>query len=366
MHTYKAFRSLVILVIFLTLLPGFAFGKDTLKNENRTFTYQGYITNKVMNPIRLKVYKINEDFFYFEEKKLEDNSFVPRLNLELTAENTTDYSIILGNNKIFIPKGARFSGYISQIEGAKSFNRKGFFKVTFNKAYCPDGKVIDLQENLVSRSEDNVYNPLRHIGKTTFSLLGGSLAGALLTYQVGGLALAVATHGYSLAAGAAAGGFLGTLHGFTGEGKEPGIEPGADLTVIPVDDVSLIQLNQITCNELDEFNSLENNNKVKVDILSVKQKKHFLGDSVFKLNLEIKNDSGDNYRLSNFYLRDSQGNEYSASLVDVDEDILKVFPPGKKTKANLEFFVEYPNANHWLVLKNNTLSADIGSWKIEN
>lgn len=355
------FRVIFIFLLFC-FLPASASSDSLVK---------GYITNKAFNPLTLKVLKIGSDFFYLDDKNLEDESYVPHLNQKITAENLNDYSLTLDDNNIFIPESTKFSGYISDIQSARKFDKKGFYKVTFDEVTCPNGETHYLKNQIISKSERDTYNPFHHIGKTTLSLLGGSLAGALFSYQLGSLGLAIATHGYSLAVGAAAGGFIGTASGLVSSGKNASVEPGNELILAPVDEVSLEQLKQIACKKEDKKVSSEvaetpENKNVQLDILSIKEKKDLLGDSLLKIEVRFTNNTDKLYRLSNFFLRDSQGKEYTTSIIDVNQDPFIDFPPKQTIVTNLEFFIDHPKAQHWLVLKDKNFSEDIASWKIVN
>lgn len=358
MNIFKTFICLILLTYIS--LP------QAAEASNSEQIFQGYITNKAYKPLQLKVFEIENNSLFTIEKNLEDNSYVPFLNLKITAENALDYSLSVNDENVFIPRDTKFTGYISEIEPPKSFNRKGFYKVTFENAICPDGENIYLKSNIMSRSEGEIYNPFHHLGKTTLSLLGGTLVGTLFSYGLGGLGLTLATHGYSLAAGGALGGFIGTLSGITGNGKAATIEPGSDLIIAPLDEISIEQLKQITCKNLQEENQASNSEKADLKILSVKEKKDFSGETAFKIEIKFTNNSDENYRLSNFFLRDSQGKEYDTSFINVDDEIFIDFPPKQTKIAILEFFVDHPKASHWLVLKNKTLSDEIGSWKVNN
>lgn len=336
--------------------------------------FKGYITNKNLKPLNLSVFQIDKESFFLTETSLDDNSYIPTLNLKITAENTDDYVFNVLDEEIFIPKLTKFTGYISEIIPPKAFNRKGFFVVSFDKAICPTGEEIHLKSNIASKSAGHIYNPISHIGKTTLSLLGGSLAGTLFSYQLGGLGLAFATHGYSLAAGAAAGGFIGTVISLSDKGKNASIEPGDKLTITPLNDMSLDDLKGIRCprlnnNELAAYaNEQSDKNKdtnLDIEVISVKQNKDFSGDTAFKIDIKFKNDSKTKYRSSNFYLRDSQGKEYSTTFTNLTSDIFIDFPPKVIKTARLEFLVEHPKTSHWLILKDNNFHEVLGSWKLE-
>ncbi len=341
-------------------------------NENETSNPQksiihGYITNKIYKPIKLKIFTIDKDSIYQIEENLEDNSYAPFVNLKITAEITSDYSIVSAKNSIFIPKATKLSGYISEIQAPRSFDRRGYFKITFENAVCPNGENILFKSALSSRSEAKIYNPLRHVGKATLGLLGGSLAGTLLSLQFGGVPLAIASHGYSLAIGGTAGGFLGTVGGIAAKGKKSSIEPGQELVIVPLDDASLDELNQVTCKnlEISEANEAPIPMNVKVEILSVKEKKDLLGESALKIKIKFTNKSDKLYKLNNFFLKDSQGNEYTTSFIDVNSDIFLNFPPNETKNAQIEFLVTHPKASHWLLLKDQSFNEVLGMWKIK-
>ena len=348
-------KIIIICLLFISQLfiPAFA------------STFHGYITNKIYKPLKLKVYEIDKEALFNIERNLEDNSFLPYLNLKVIAENTLDY--LQTENNIFIPEGTRLSGYISEIIPPKSFNRKGYFKVNFEEVICPDGQKISLKPEITSRSQTTIYNPIQHVGKTTLGLIGGSLAGTLLSLQLGSLGLAVATHGYSLAAGATAGGFLGTTATLVGKGKTPTIEPGDGLTIVPVDEISLNELKQITCNKAQALEAVETNNieNLNLEILSVKEKKDLLGENRIKINIRLKNSSDKIYRLNNFFLKDSEGKEYSVTFSDFKDDPFVNFPPNETKTTQLEFLVDHPKAKHWLILKDKYFTSEVGKWKIE-
>ena len=360
------FQIILCFSLLLSALPLQASENNSKDSEKSPTIIQGYITNKLFNPIKLRVFNIEDQFFYYENKNLEDNSYVPKVNLKLTAENINDYSLKLGNSEIFLPESTKLSGFISEVIPAKKFNKKGFFKVTFDQAICPNGRVIPLEDKIISQSVDMVYSPIQHAGKATVGLLSGGIIGALAAYQLGGLGLSIASHGYSLAAGAAAGGFLGAAGGLASKGKEAGLEPGGELIITPIDEISLIQLKQINCKKADIKEIAENKTaeNVKVDIISVKRKKDVMGESVYRLNVKIVNNTDKDLRLDNFFLRDSQGKEYSNSFTDFDESLFDTFPPKQEKIAKMDFFVDHIKANHWLVLKDKSYGKEIGSWEI--
>ncbi len=334
-------------------------------SENNQSLIKGYISNKVYTPLKLKIFKIDKNSLLTIDRNLEDNTLTPTLNLNLVAESSSDYVLPVGDSSIFIPKSTKLLGYISEIIPAKSFNRSGFVKVSFNKAICPDGKTINLKSNFNSRSQLKVYRPLNHIGKATLGLLGGSLVGTLFSYQLGGLGLALASHGYSLASGAGAGGFIGLVGGIAARGKDASIELGDELNIVPLSDASLNELEQIVCSPLPAKNDFINPEGINLEIVSFKEKKDWSGEKLFKIAIRFTNNTNKIYKSSNLVLRDSQGKEYIATSFDFNDDYFKEFPPNETRDANLDFFVEYPKANHWLVLKDNNFTKEIGMWKVK-
>src|SRR3989338_791311 len=227
---FYVLKSMILyrVVFYIVLIPALIFitASGSLAGENSGSVFQGYITNKSYSPIKLRVFGIDPDSLYTLERNLDNNSFVPSVDLMITAESTQDYSVVFDDKNIFIPKSTKFIGSINEIIPPKSFNRVGFYKISFDEVICPDGQSINLMSKVTSSSIVNSYNPVRHLGKTTLSLIGGSLAGTLFAYNLGGFGLTLASHGYSLAAGAAAGGFIGAASGAFSRGKPSSIQPG--------------------------------------------------------------------------------------------------------------------------------------------
>jgi len=356
---------LTYLIRFIFLLCLLVSPSDSLASEGSTF--EGYITNKSIAPLKLKIFEIDNDSINLLEKNLENNSFIPSLNLMLTAESSENYNININNENIFIPENTKFIGGITEIIPPKNFNRVGFYKVSFDEVVCPDGSHLYFMSKVVSKSMTNAYNPIKHIGKTTFGLIGGSLAGTLFAYNLGGLGLTIASHGYSLAAGAAAGGFIGAATTLAGKGSPASIQPGNALTIVPVDEASLEELKQINCKQTSNLEDKKSvaKNDVKVEILSIKEKKDILGESALKVMVKIINNSNEHFNLNNFFLRDSQGKEYTTSFIDLKDNMFDEFPPNEMRTTWLEFFVDYPKTSHWLVLKSKDYTKELGSWKIK-
>lgn len=328
---------------------------------------KGYISNKSIEPIKLKIYNLDKNAFYDLDINLDDNALIPKEGLKLSAENKNSYSLVLNDKTIYIPESTKFIGEVSEIIPEKKFNRSGYYHVSFTEVVCPNGEKIKLDEAIDSKSRIKAYSMKTHAGKTAIGLIGGSALGALLSYKIGGLLLTTATKGYSVAAGAAAGGFIGTLGGIASSGKKASIQPGDNLNIIPVDEISLDKLSQISCSNLTtSLNSKKqtpNNTPVDLEILSVKQKKDFLGELV-KVDFKILNRTNKELRKSNFILIDSQGKQYNPSIYNEDDEYFSGFQPKISKKSKIEFFIDHPKATHWLVLKDNSFNKEIGRWKI--
>lgn len=361
MKRYKIIFSFLVLNIFI-LNNCLAYENDDLSQTS----LKGYITNKKFSPIKLKISDFDKSSFYIAERNLEDNSIEPYADLMINAYINEDYSLKYGDINVFIPKNTKFEGRITEIIPAKSFDRKGFYRVTFDKIICPDNSATVLKSIIVSRSKIKTYNPTSHFGKTIVNALGGAALGTLFSYQIGGLSLIAATHGYSLAAGAGAGGLIGTIIGVASKGKSATLEPGDSLNIIPIGDAGLAELQQFSCMQTLVENKIENTipKDIKLDILSVKKRKNDFGENGFKITFKFENNSKSVYKLSDFVLRDSQGKEYMPTFVDFKGDFFEKFPPNQTKTSFVEFAVEHPKADHWLILKEKGFSKEIGRWNL--
>jgi hypothetical protein len=355
-----------IFYIFIFLLTGNISYASLEKNaEDQDLSLKGYISNKRILPIKLQILNIDEESFYLTERNLEDNSISPYVNLMMKAELPEDYNLNSSGIAIFIPKGTKFLGHISEIVPEKSFNRRGFFKVKIDKVICPNNETISLQSSITSKSKMMAYAPAGQIGKTTLGLLGGAVVGALLSYKLGGIPLIAASNGYSLAGAAAAGGLIGSIAGFASKGKSARVEPGDELDILPASETGLGELQQITCNSIDE--NLVNNKiptDLKVDILSVKKKRNDFGEVGLKITVKVENNSKVLYKLNNFTLKDSQGKEYYPSFLDFKDDIFAGFPSNETTTSSLEYDIDHPKAKHWLILRDKSFNKEIGRWEV--
>lgn len=358
----NVFKKAIIVLISILILN---INQQYLLAAEDQNIFKGYITNKKIIPLNLKIYSIDQKERFLIDRNLEDNSFIPKEDLKLIAVNNENYSIKINETVLFIPENTKFIGYISNIETSKKFDKKGFYNVSFEKVICPDDYTINLSQNINSKSERDNYSPLHHAGKTSLGLIGGSLAGALASLQLGGVGLIAASHGYSIAAGAGLGGFIGTIGTIVSKGKEATVKPGDELTVAPVDEVSIEKLAQINCSSHLAMIELKKiNEKINLKITSVKEKKDLFGATSIMIGVHVTNNTDKIYKLSNFFLRDSQGQEYTTSLINFDDDIFIKFPPNKITETILNFSIDFPKTIHWLVLKDDNLSNTVGIWKV--
>lgn len=362
MKLYKIFLLLLVLKFFISN-NCLALENDDL---NKT-SLKGYVTNKKFLPIKLKISDFDKNSFYLAERNLEDDSIEPYVDLMINAYTNNDYSLKYDDVDIFIPKDTKFEGRITEIIPAKSFNRKGFYRVVFDKVTCPDNSVVLLKSIIVSRSKIKTYSPASHFGKTVVNALGGAALGTLFSYQIGGIGLIAATHGYSLAAGAGAGGLVGTVIGVASKGKSATLEPGDDLNILPIGDAGLAELKQFSCMQALVKTQLENTSKdVKLDIISVKKRRNDFGENAFKITFKIENNSKSVYKLSDFILKDSQGKEYMPTFLDFKGDFFEKFPPNQMKTSFVEFAIEHPKANHWLILKEKGFNKEIGRWSVSS
>lgn len=357
------FRTLIILFILSSL-----FNLSSKAEDDNSTIIKGYISNKKYKPIKLKISNFKNDNYFLLERNIEDFSIKPESGLMVEARNSEEYSIIENGRYIYLPKNTKFIGSIYEVIPEKKFNRQGYYKVNFDKVICPNGEEIPLKASVTSKSVLMSYHPWSHAGKTALGVVGGSLIGTLISYQLTGLAVAVGSKGYSLAAGAAVGGVIGGITGLALPGPKAKIAPGEPLNIIPVDEVSFEKLEQISCSPGGELldDVTEKNftpDGVDLKVVSVKQKKDLFG-SIIKVVFELKNNSKEKYKISHFVLKDSSGKEYDATSSDINEDPFKVFLPNETTKTSIEFEVDYPKDSHWLVLKDENFAKQVGRWKI--
>jgi len=136
------------------------------------------------------------------------NSEISQKGSEVFAEISRDVTDSAGN-KVYLPGGWVAHGYVTARSGQSRHSHAGWAEVTFDKIISPDGKYDVPFEAKLSTKDNTVVSAAKVIATDAKYMSIGAAAGSVLSVQLTGIPLAVASHGYSVAIGAAIGAGIG-------------------------------------------------------------------------------------------------------------------------------------------------------------
>ena len=118
---------------------------------------------------------------------------------EFFAEVTSD---VYGDKGVIVPKGTIAHGAVIQKAEAKRLGRNAWIEMDFDYLITPDGREIPIEGHMSTK-----LNPVTETAKIAVQDLGytvaGGAVGGLFALNMLGLEAAIASQGYTIAAGAA-------------------------------------------------------------------------------------------------------------------------------------------------------------------
>jgi len=176
-----------------------------------------------------------------------DERLVPTgtvLNLYLTGEIAQGETVegdefftkisqdVLVDGQVVLPRGTLVHGILSTVEEPKRAGRNGYINASFDYLTTPDGRQVLIMGNCTTRNSKGKA-AAKVVGRAAgFTAIGGVIGTAVMLQVGGGFAGAAASHGSTLAAGAAIGGATGLTIAMLMKGKNVLLEPGAEMHVI--------------------------------------------------------------------------------------------------------------------------------------
>ena len=132
------------------------------------------------------------------------------------AEVTGEVS---GEKGVIIPVGTVAHGSVRQIRGSKRLGRDGWIELKFDSLILPDGREIPIEAQMTTKQNVIKGTAVKVAQGTGYTLVGGVIGG-FMALNILGLEAAIASHGYTLAGGAAVGGVIGLGVALYRKGKD--------------------------------------------------------------------------------------------------------------------------------------------------
>ncbi|MBX9687759.1 MAG: hypothetical protein K2X27_13720 [Candidatus Obscuribacterales bacterium] len=156
------------------------------------------------------------------------NSELSKEGDEIRAEVSTD---LKDGGKVLLPGKWQVIGHVSHVQSQKRMGKDGYIEIKFDKLVSPDGKWVVPLDASASTKDSTAKTVVKQVAETTGYVSVGAVGGALLSVQLTGLPLAVATHGISVGAGAAAGAALGIAAALRRKGDILCALPGDEIQI---------------------------------------------------------------------------------------------------------------------------------------
>ncbi len=280
---------------------------------------------------------------------------------EFFAEITED---VLGgkrNKGIIVPKGSIVHGYVSAIEDPKNLGRDGYIVTVFDYLVTPDGRQIPIQASLSTKEnvvKGAVKTAAKHVGVAT----AGGVVGGFFALNMLGLEAAIASHGMTLAGGAAVGGAVGLVSSMMSKGKNVNIKPGDELKIKMVTDIQIPVMSKEAFREEDiEYEGLD----VTINRVAF-EKDPFDEEDVITLDLKISNMSDKMFYAFDIALMNEIKNVFYPSPFGDTSLWFKKINTGDVIIGKLSFVINDKKHKHWLVFYDRATRKPVAKYSIDN
>jgi hypothetical protein len=370
----KCFASVLILLLLLIQLPSYAQGPGKVANivnnvAEEISSNETLIESKVFSGgVELN---IGVDKNFTGEKKVVNQG----TKLELTVNTVLGSDVSMTGDQFFaevsedlivdggvvIPMGTIVHGEVAEARGERRLGRNGFVKIDFDYLITPDGREIPIQAKMSTKS-----HPLKSFAKVVltdagYTLAGGAIGG-LLAIKLGGIGMAVASHGYSVAGGAALGATVGAAKSLIRKGKPLMITPGDQIKMKIASDIELPVLKKSAlADEENLLNGLDvaiNNCKIEPD--------PFGTPNTITLGIDVINRTDYTFTFFDIAVVDEYGSVYYPSPFGDTTIWFHKIQPGSKIAGNLSFSVTNPRHKHWLVFYDKYSRKQLAKISIRN
>lgn len=277
---------------------------------------------------------------------------------EFFAEVTSD---VHGDKGVIIPKGTVAHGMIKQTGEAKRLGRDGYLDLSFDYLVTPDGREIPIEGKMSTK-----LHPLKAATKIVATDIGytavGGVAGGFFALQALGLEAAIASHGYTIAGGAAVGGTIGLGMSLYRKGKNVLIAPGDEIKVKIMSNVELpVYKDDALKKEELNFPGLD------IRIANILYEKDPFGEvNTITLSLSVSNMSKKTISGMDFTLVNSYNAIFNPSIFGDTKLMFSQLKPGDRFAGRMSFSVNNVKDSFWLVLNDRATKKPLTRISLDN
>ncbi|MBO6271412.1 hypothetical protein J6O48_01380 [bacterium] len=294
--------------------------------------------------------------------------------IEMTVEQVIDGNISLegdeffakitsdvGKNGVVLPKGTLAHGIITQSGDPKRLGRDGFVSLRFDYLVTPDGRHIPIEGGMSTK-----MHPLKQFGKIVATDAGytavGGVAGGWFALNTLGIEAAIASHGYTIAGGAAIGGTIGLVMSLYRKGKNALITPGDQIKIRLKTPVELpVYRDEALIQEELEYPGFT------VHITNVKYEKDPFGEpNTIKLSLRVENLSDKTFSGMDITLTNDMKQVFYPSVFGDTGLMFKQIQPGDRIIGDISFAVNDVKGVYWLTFRDRITKNELAKISLDN
>jgi hypothetical protein len=277
---------------------------------------------------------------------------------EFFAEVTGEVS---GKAGVIIPKGTIAHGRIHKVADPKRLGRAGWIELDFDYLITPDGREIPIEGKMSTK-----LHPVAETGKIIAQDLGytavGGVVGGFVALNWFGIEAAIASQGYTLGAGAAAGGAIGLGMALIRKGSEALITPGDEIRVkintsmpLPVYKDTALMQHELFYPGLD------------IHISSIEHEKDPFGEAnTITLTVMITNRSDKTFSGMDLALVNDYNSVFRPSVFGDTKIMFRQIRPGESAAGKISFAVDNINRKFWLTFYDRRNGKALSKISIDN
>ncbi len=277
---------------------------------------------------------------------------------EFFAEITSD---VVGDKGVILPKGTVAHGTITETGEAKRLGRNGYLNLSFDLLTTPDGREIPIEGKMSTK-----LHPLKEAGKIVATdvgwTLGGGVIGGMFALQALGPAAAIASHGYTLAGGAALGGTVGLGMSLVRKGKNVLISPGDEIKVRILSNVELpVYKEEALKQEELNYPGLD------IRISNILYEKDPFGEvNTITLSIMISNMSNKTISGMDLALVNDYNAVFNPSIFGDTKLLFSQLKPGDRFAGKISFSVHSVKGTYWLTVNDRRKNKPLAKISLDN
>ncbi len=312
----------------------------------------------------------NSELFTGEVEKLDKKTEIKMtvsqvLSASLSEEGDEFFAEISseleGKKGLILPTGTIAHGTIRKLVDSKHLGRDGYITLTFDYLVTPDGREIPIEGSMTTKLNPAVAAAKVVAEDVAYTAVGG-VVGGVASLQGLGLEAAIASHGYTVAGGAAIGGAIGLGMSLARKGESVVITPGEEIKVKLLEPVELDVLNE---NAFRQDEIVNENLRIKIN--NVKLENDPFGEkNTITLQVSINNFTNTDFSSYDIGLMNDYNKVYHPSIFNDNSIALKSIKSGDRVAGHLSFAVDNPKRKHWLVFYDRRSRKMVAKISVDN